>query len=84
MGAQPLAVSLVDIDTILLTCLITAVYSVLVLSPEDGERTVVEAAVGVCEAVLERGVAVEQVDTNMVHNRISSEQHNNYTYTPNK
>lgn len=54
--------------------LTTGAYRVLVLTPEDGQHAVVEAAVGVCQAALEKGVAVEQVDTNMVHNRISSEQ----------
>ena len=49
-------------------------YRVVVLCPEDGQRSVVEAAVGVCQLALKRGVVTQQVDTEMVNNRLAGEE----------
>lgn len=44
----------------------------VVLSQDNGRHSVVETAVGLCHLALEGGVRVEQVDTDMVNNRIAS------------
>lgn len=46
----------------------------VVLTQQDGQHSVVQAAAGVCQQALERGVGAEQVDTTMLHHRITSER----------
>lgn len=47
----------------------------VVLTQQDGRHAVVETVLGVCLMALERGLRTEQVDTGMLHDRITSEGH---------
>lgn len=48
-------------------------FLVLVLSPEDGRQHIVETAVGVCKAVLQNRVKMEDINIDLIDRKLTGE-----------
>ena len=46
-------------------------YTVLVLTPEDGQQNIVSMATNVCHSIVQRQLQVKDIDTSLVANRIT-------------
>lgn len=48
-------------------------FLVLVLSPEDGRQHIVETAVSVCKAVLQKRVKIEDINIDFIDKKLTGE-----------